>query len=120
MWLRFALCAVLLALPLAAADRPPLGKAVKLFNCRDLSGFDTFLRDKGLNSDPERVFQVRDRMIVVSGVEYGYLITKAEYGNYYLRAEFKWGVPTHAPREGKARDSGILFHTVGPDRKSVV
>jgi len=87
-----------------------------LFNGRNLDGFDTFLRDRGLNNDPEGVFRVRDGMVEVSGKEYGYFITKGEYENYRLVVEFKWGTPTHAPREGKARDSGVLFHVVGPDK----
>ena len=33
-----------------------------------------------------------------------------------MRAEFKWGEATHAPREGKARDSGILFHVNGENK----
>ena len=47
-------------------------------------------------------------MIHISGSEFGYLITKPESDNCYLRAEFKWGEATHPPREGMARDSGIL------------
>ena len=42
------------------------------------------------------------------GEEFGYIVTKKEYENYYLRAEFKWGEETYEPRKDKARDSGIL------------
>jgi hypothetical protein len=105
-----------LAMAVCGADLPPLGGAIKLFNGKNLKGFDTFLRDRGLNSDPEKVFHVRKGEVVVSGKEYGYFITKQEYENYYLRAEFKWGLPTYEPRKDKARDSGILFHVVGPDK----
>ncbi len=96
-----------------AAD---LGKPIQLFNGRNLDGFDRFLQTKGLNSDPESVLQVRDGVICISGKEYGYLITRQEYENYSLRAEFKWGEKTWPPREGRARDSGILFHVGGPDK----
>jgi hypothetical protein len=95
---------------------PPAGKAIKLFNGKNFDGFDRFLKTKGLNNDPEKVFQVENGLIHISGAEYGYLITKKEFGDYYLRAEFKWGEGTHAPREGKARDNGILFHVVGPNQ----
>jgi hypothetical protein len=114
--LRSALLAAVLALGLAGADRPPTGKAIKLFNGKNLQGFDTFLKDKGLNNDPDKVFQVRNGIVHVSGTEYGYFITQQEYENYYLRAEFKWGEATHAPRKDKARDSGILYHVVGPNQ----
>ena len=108
--------AAALAMAGSRIDTPPTGKAIKLFNGKNLNGFDTFLRTKGLNNDPEKVFQVEHDIVHISGAEFGYMITKAEYGDYYLRAEFKWGEATHPPREGKARDSGILFHVSGPDK----
>jgi hypothetical protein len=114
--LRSTFLAAVLAFALAGTDRPATGKPIKLFNGKNLQGFDTFLRDKGLNSDPDKVFQVRNGMVHVSGTEYGYFITQQEYENYYLRLEFKWGDATHAPRQDKARDSGILYHVVGPNQ----
>jgi hypothetical protein len=33
-----------------------------------------------------------------------------------LRAEFKWGEGTFAPRQGQARDSGILYNIQGPQK----
>ena len=102
--------------PARAIDLPPTGKAVKLFDGNNLKQFDTFLREKGVNNDPEGVFRVHGGVVHVSGKEYGYFITKKEYGDYYLRAEFKWGEPTYPPREGKARDSGILYHVVGENK----
>src|SRR5580704_9442798 len=101
--------------PLLAADAVNGSGVIRLFNGRNLDGFDTFLKTKGLNNDPEKVFQVQDGMLHVSGGEYGYVITRQEYENYHLRAEFKWGESTYAPRAGRARDSGILFHVVGPN-----
>ena len=97
-------------------DIPPHGPAVTLFDGSDLSHFDTFLKTKGLNSDPDHVFQVENREIHISGKEFGYIITKEEYENYYLRAEFKWGEGTYAPRDGKARDSGILYNIQGEQK----
>jgi len=110
------LTAILGAALATAAEIPPTGKPIKLFNGKDLKGFDTFLRAKGLNQDPDKVFQARDGAVRVSGAEYGYFITQKEYENYYLRLEFKWGPETHAPRKDKARDSGILYHVVGADQ----
>ena len=90
--------------------------AIKLFNGKNLDGFYTYLRSKGKDQDPDKVFQVHESMIHVSGTEFGYFSTEAEYENYRLTVEFKWGEETHAPRQGKARDSGILYHFVGPDK----
>ena len=117
MWIvRSLVISIALALSLAGADLPATEKPIKLFNGKNLKGFDTFLKEKGLNNDPDKVFQVHDGMVHVSGAEYGYFITQQEYDNYYLRAEFKWGKPTHPPRKDKARDSGILYHVVGPNQ----
>jgi hypothetical protein len=108
------LAALVAAQPLLAADAGD--GFVKLFNGKNLDGFDTVLKDKGVNRDPDGVFRVEKGIIRVSGTEYGYFITRNEYENYHLRAEFKWGVETHPPRKDRARDSGILFHVVGPDQ----
>lgn len=100
----------------ASKGIPAHGPAVVLFDGHDLKGFDEFLKSKGLNSDPDHVFQVQDGVIHVSGTEMGYIITKQEYQNYYLRTEFKWGEGTFAPREGQARDSGILYNIQGDNK----
>jgi hypothetical protein len=95
---------------------PAHGPAIFLFDGKDLNQFDTFLRGGGLNSDPNHVFVVENGVVHVSGTEFGYFITKQEYKDYYLRAEFKWGDETFAPRQGQARDSGILYNIQGPDK----
>ncbi len=99
-----------------ATDIPAHGPAIVLFDGRDLDQFDTFLPSAGLNSDPNHVFTVEDGVVHVSGTEFGYFITKQEYKNYYLRAEFKWGEGTFTPRQGQARDSGILYNIQGPNK----
>ena len=100
----------------ATKQIPPHGSAVVLFNGTDLSSFDAFLKSTGLNSDPNGVFRVENGVIHVSGQEFGYIITKQEFSNYYLRVEFKWGEGTYAPREGQARDSGILYNIQGEQK----
>jgi hypothetical protein len=112
----FRLFSLLILATVFAAGLRPEDRAVRLFNGKNLDGLDTYLKTKGLNHDPERVFQVRDGMLHISGQEYGYVITRQEYENYYLRAEFKWGDQTWPPREGRARDSGILYHVKGPNQ----
>ena len=99
-----------------AKDIPKHGKAEVLFDGKDLSHFDTFIKSTGLNSDPGNVFVVEHGVIHVSGKEMGYIITKQEYKNYYLHAEFKWGEGTFAPRAGQARDSGILYNIQGENK----
>ena len=95
-------------------DKPPAhGPLTKLFNGSNLDNFDIFIRGGELNQDPDHIFTVEHGVVHVSGKKFGYFITKKDYSDYYLRAEFKWGEGTYAPREGKARDSGILYHVVG-------
>ena len=95
---------------------PRHGRAIVLFDGKDLGQFDTFLPSTGLNSDPKHIFTVQNGVVHVSGTEMGYFITRQEYKNYYLRAEFKGGEGTFAPRLGQARDSGILYNIQGPNK----
>ncbi|MCP4644335.1 MAG: DUF1080 domain-containing protein, partial [bacterium] len=88
---------------------------VRLFNGENLDGFYTFLRDRGRDADPKGVFTVKDGVLRISGEEWGCITTDEEFDCYHLIAEFKWGQLTHAPRVDRARDSGILLHSVGED-----
>jgi hypothetical protein len=99
-----------------APDIPKHKAAIVLFDGQNLDQFDTFLPSAGLNSDPNHVFTVEDGVVHVSGTEMGYFITKKEFKNYYLRAEFKWGEGTFGTRAGQARDSGILYNIQGPNK----
>jgi hypothetical protein len=106
------ICAV--AAGAQAKGIPAHGPAEVLFDGKDLGHFDIVMKTTGLNSDPGHVFTVENGVIHVSGKEFGYIVTKEEHKNYYLRAEFKWGEATYAPRAGQARDSGILYNIQGP------
>jgi hypothetical protein len=111
----------------------------QLFNGRDLASWDTFLgkpyklteipdlpkdaggeytQPIGLNRDPRGVFSVvqvdNAPAIRISGETFGALITLAEYENYHLRFEFRWGEKRWAPREQAVRDSGCCYHSAGP------
>src|SRR6185436_16048724 len=41
--------------------------------------------------------------------EFGYVATLAEYDDFHLTVEFKWGEKKFPPREKSKRDSGILY-----------
>jgi hypothetical protein len=88
---------------------------IRLFNGKNLDGWYTFLKSKGRDNDPNQVFTVKKGLLTITGEEFGCITTNEEYENYKLVVEFKWGGATHAPRLEKARDSGILFHSVGED-----
>jgi hypothetical protein len=118
---RVLLClqAAACCLACGAADWKPL------FNGKDLTGWDTFLRpanrtdpDYGLNHDPEKVFTVDHldggSVIHISGKFWGGLITTQAFENYHLRLEFKWGAKTWPPRLNLTPDSGLLYHCAAP------
>lgn len=55
-------------------------KTTKLFNGKDLSGWN-FVVDK--NSVPaEQVYSVKDGVINITGQPFGYMYTKEKYGDY--------------------------------------
>lgn len=93
--------------------------AASLFNGRNLEGFYTWLVDTRY-SDPRGVFSVTNSAIRISGDGLGYLATEREYENYHLVLEWKWGTRNShwGDRIGRARDSGIFLHSVGPDGNS--
>jgi hypothetical protein len=106
--------------------------SIELFNGKDLTGWDTYLGPafdtltgrfdslsaKGLNNDPEKVFSVvqedGEPALRVSGNGFGGIATKDEFENYHLTLQFKWGSRKFHDRKDKPRDSGILYHAVGP------
>ena len=88
----------------------PTAQPSFVFDGKDLNQFDTFLRSDGLNSDPNHVFTVEHGVVHVSGTEFGYIITKQEFQNYYLKAEFKWGKGTFRPRAGPGSRRRRLYN----------
>ena len=88
---------------------------IKLFNGENLDGWYTFLKEKGRDNDPNKVFTVQNNLLTISGEEYGCITTNDEYEHYKLVVEFKWGEKTFSPRIERAMDSGILLHSIGED-----
>jgi hypothetical protein len=89
---------------------------VHLLKGNDLSPFYSFLKDFGLDKDPDQVFSLTNGVLRISGQHYGYLATRqTNFANYRLVTEFRWGEKTWPPREKNARDSGVLVHFVGKD-----
>ncbi|WP_394750946.1 3-keto-disaccharide hydrolase [Spongiimicrobium salis] len=72
----------------------------------------------GINKDPFKVFSIieedHETVLKVSGEVYGCVSTKEEYANYHLRIQFKWGDKKWDPRKNLLKDSGILYHSIGP------
>ena len=88
----------------------------RLFNGRDLTGWYTYLKGRGRNCDPKGVFTVTNGVIHVTGEEFGALVTEKEYANYRLSLDYRFlGGEQFGGKAGWAPDSGILFHSTGPD-----
>lgn len=87
------------------------GKAPKDENGNDIAPI-------GLNQDQYNVFSVieeqNDPVLKISGEIYGCVVTKKEYSNYHLRLQVKWGEKKWNPRKNLLKDSGILYHSIGP------
>src|SRR3954471_12705206 len=77
-----------------------------LFNGKDFTGWDTYIGPDldstgkkltdipvGLNKDPRNVFTVvndnGEKVIRISGENWGGIISKKEYENYHLQIQFK-------------------------------
>lgn len=103
----------------------------QLFNGKDLTGWDTYLRATniigyvedpnltyeppiGLNNDPLRVFTINNGILRISGEAWGAMTSKKLYNNYHLRFETKWGEQKYFPKDTALRDAGLLFHCTGP------
>jgi len=111
-----ALCCTLCAFT-AQAQTPPANApgTVHVFNGKDLTGFYTWIKDRGRNVDPKNVFTVKDGILRISGEEMGCVTSTDEFENCRVILEFKWGEQTWAGRKDAARDSGLLVHSIGED-----
>ena len=98
--------------------KSPAPGVTHLLSGRNLDPFYTVVEGQGMNSDPDKVFSLSNGMLRISGEHYGYLATKPQYTNYKLVAEFKWGDITWAPKQFKARESGILINALGSGQTS--
>ncbi len=90
-------------------EKHPGQATVQLFNGKNLDGWYTFLKEKGRDNDPNKVFTVQKGLLTISGQEFGCITTNNEYENYKLVVEFKWGKTTFTPRTDKARDSELFY-----------
>ena len=72
----------------------------------------------GLNKEGFDVFTVIEEdgspVLRVSGEYYGCAVSKQEYENYHLSLKVKWGDIKWHPRKNLLKDSGILYHSIGP------
>jgi hypothetical protein len=53
-------------------------------------------------------------ILKITGEVYGALISKEIFRNYHLKLKVRWGDKKWPPRTKLLKDSGILYHSVGP------
>jgi hypothetical protein len=83
----------------------------QLMNGENFDGWYTWLKTKGKNNDPEKIFTVQpDGILHDTGKEVGYLMTEKSFENFHFKLEFKWGDARWPPRENGKRDSGICYN----------
>jgi hypothetical protein len=70
---------------------------------KNLDGWYTFIKGRGQNNDPLKVFSVQNGMIRITGEEFGCITTHDEFENYILDVKFKWGERTFASRSIKQK-----------------
>jgi hypothetical protein len=87
----------------AWAQGESTGQEIRLFNGRDLSGWDYFLVDE--DARMEDVWSVEDGILVVQGEPQGYLYTQSDYENFRLVVEWRW--------PGEPGNSGVLMRITG-------
>jgi Domain of Unknown Function (DUF1080) len=102
-----------------------------LFDGKDLTGWNTYLGPKydtilnkwdtiptGLNIDPAKVFSViemgGEKVMRISGEQFGGISTIMEFENYHLQLQFKWGQLKWPPSKKGKKDSGLMYYAVGP------
>jgi len=73
----------------------------------------------GENKDTFGVFTMtevnNEPILKISGEIYGCVSTKQEFENYHFRVQMKWGDKKFNPRKNLLKDSGILYHSIGPN-----
>ncbi len=101
-----------------------------LFNSKDLTGWNSYIGPPlddagkklsdvpvGLNNDPNHVFTIvgqdGEKVIRISGENWGCIYTLKEYQDFRLQMQFKWGKLSWGQKKGKKMDSGVLYFSVG-------
>lgn len=103
---------------------------IALFDGKDFSGWNSYIGPPlddagkkmsdipvGLNNDPSHVFTIveqdGEKVIRISGENWGCIYTLKEYQDFHLQLQFRWGKLRWGQKKGKKMDSGVLYFSVG-------
>lgn len=95
---------VLVATVAAAADQDKGARPIKLFNGKNLDGWQCHLVEPDVKM--EDVWSVEDGILVCKGEPFGFLHTKEKFTNFRLIVEWRW--PDDNPG-----NSGVLMRVTG-------
>jgi hypothetical protein len=113
---RFALLTLMLAtlvsLTAVAQEKPlKLGKEIKLFNGKDLSGWTYYLTDPNKKMSDVWSVDPKEKIIICKGNPAGYIRTEKKYTNYVLKLQWRFNPVTR-----QAGNSGVLLRVTGEDK----
>lgn len=92
---------------------------IRLFNGRDLTGWDIKIKGSSLNENYKNTFRVEDGVMKVSYSEYekfnnefGHIFYKEPFSHYKLRIEYRFtGDQTPGGPSWAFRNSGVMLHS---------
>lgn len=100
--------------PVAVAQKPggfKLGKDIRLFNGKDMTGWTFYLTDPNLKMADVWSVDPKEKIIICKGQPAGYIRTNQEYSDFVLELEWRF-----SPVTRQAGNSGVLLRMVGPDK----
>jgi hypothetical protein len=119
---------LLSALLLAASCGNRTGKTekegwIRLFNGKDLTGWNIKIKGYELNNNYKNTFRVEDGILKVSfdqyerfNGEYGHIYYKTPFSSYKLRVEYRFvGEQCPGGASWAFRNNGIMFHCQSPE-----
>ncbi len=117
-------CLIALAAPPSrAADPPPAGHWISLFNGKDLEGWKVKINGFELGDNHLNTFRVENGLLRVVYDQYekfdgkfGHIFYKEKFSHYRLRAEYRFvGNQTPGGPGWAFRNSGLMLHCQSPE-----
>jgi hypothetical protein len=88
-----------------------LGKEIRLFNGKDLSGWTHYLSEPSARMTDVWSVDAAEKTIICKGNPVGYIRTVKDYADFVLKLEWRFSPVTRQPG-----NSGVLLRIVGPDK----
>ena len=111
----------------ATAQKPPAKDWIKLFNGKNLDGWDIKIAGQLLNDNYKNTFRVEDGMLRIAYDQYtnfdgkfGHLYYNKPYSYYLLRYQYRFtGNQTPGGASWNVRNSGVMIHSQSAQSNSI-